>query len=47
MYPQVIPNLYEFLSSVEHKITYLISVGITKQLMVVIDLHGMKKVLFI
>jgi len=41
-YPQVVPNLYEFLSSVEHKIIYLYELWKTRQLMVATDFHCRK-----
>ncbi len=40
---QVVPNLYEFLSSVKHKKIIFWRMLVTKQLTVAIDFHSMKK----
>ncbi len=42
-HPYVVPNLDEFLSSVEHKTIYFLIILVTKQLLVAIDLCMEKK----
>ncbi len=45
-YPKVVPNLYEFLSSVKHKIRCEDLKNAGNQLQVAIDYHSMEKVTF-